>query len=188
MTVNKSGTIAVDGPVSLSPLTTTLKVKTNGIDILPFRPYFADKLKIALTKGAVSAEGNLSLQSDRENNLKATYIGQAVVTKFTTIDKATSEDFLKWKSLHVTGVDVSTSPFRVDINEVTLADFYSRLTINPDTTLNVQGLLVDQPPAAQTAKVQPPASSSISPPQTAGESTPIKIAKMILQGRDSGFQ
>ena len=181
MTVNKSGTIAVDGPVSLSPLTTTLKVKTNGIDILPFRPYFADKLKIALTKGAVSAEGNLSLQSDRENNLKATYIGQAVVTKFTTIDKATSEDFLKWKSLHVTGVDVSTSPFRVDINEVTLADFYSRLTINPDTTLNVQGLLVDQPPAAQTAKVRPPASSSISPPQTAGESTPIKIAKMILQ-------
>ena len=145
MTVNKRGTIAIDGPVSLSPLATTLKVNTKGIDVLPFRPYFANKLKVALTSGSVSADGKLSLQSEQENNFKAIYIGQAVVTKFTTIDKATSEDFLKWKSLYVTGVNVSTSPLRVDIHEVTLADFYSRLTINPDTTLNVQGILVDQP-------------------------------------------
>ena len=181
MTLNKSGSVAVDGPVSLNPLAATLKVNSKGINVLPFRPYFADRLKIALTSGLVSTEGDLALQPDQGNNLKVTYAGQAAVTKFTTVDKATSEDFLKWKSLHVTGVNVSTSPLRVDINDVTLADFYSRLTINPDTTLNVQGLLVDQPPAAQTAKVQPPASSSISPPQTAGEPTPIKIAKMTLQ-------
>lgn len=59
---------------------------------------------------------------------------------------------LKWKSLHVTGVNVNTRPFLVSINEVTLADFYSRLTINPDTTLNVQGIVVEQPLAAPTVQ------------------------------------
>lgn len=187
LTLNKSGTIAIDGPVSLSPLATTLKVNTKGIDILPFRPYFADKLKIALTSGAVSAEGNLSLQPDKENNLKVTYAGQASVTKLTTVDKATAEDFLKWKSLYVTGVNVNTSPLRVDINEVALADFYSRLTIKPDTTLNVQGIVVDQPPATQAANGQPPAGPSTPPSQTTGEPTPIKIAKLTLRGGTVDF-
>jgi hypothetical protein len=182
LTLNKSGAIALNGPVSLTPLTATLKVNTKGIDILPFRPYFADKLKIALTSGAVSTEGSLSLQPDKDNNLKVTYTGQAAVTKFTTIDKATSEDFLKWKSLYVTGIDVNTSPLRVDINEVALADFYSRLTINPDTTLNVQGLVVDQPPATQSANAQPPPPPAPPPSQATSAPTPIKIAKFTLQG------
>jgi hypothetical protein len=181
MALNKNGTIAIDGPVSLNPLVTTLKVNTKGIDILPFRPYVADKLKIAFTSGAVSTEGNLSLQSDQENKLKVAYAGQASVTKLTTIDKATSEDFLRWKSLYVTGVNVSTSPLRVDINEVTLADFYSRLTINPDTTLNVQGIVVDQPPVAQATGAQRPANPSAPSTQSTSNATPIKIAKVAFQ-------
>ena len=153
VTLNKRGTIAVDGPLSLSPLAATLKVSSKDLDILPFRPYFADKLKIALTSGAASAEGNVTLQSAGETDLKVTYAGQASVTKLATINKVTSEDFLKWKSLYVTGINVNTSPFRVDINEVALTDFYSRLTINPDTTLNVQRIMVDQPPTAQSAGI-----------------------------------
>jgi len=195
LTLNKTGSIALDGPIGLTPLSTTLKVNTKGIDILPFRPYFADKLKIALTSGAVSAEGNLSLQSDKDNNLQVTYAGQAAVTKLTTIDKATSEDFLKWKSLYVTGINFNTSPLRVDINEVALADFYSRLIINPDTTLNVQSIAVDQPassPSAttpQAASASSPASPSSPTPasQPSATATPIKITKVTLQGGTVDF-
>jgi uncharacterized protein involved in outer membrane biogenesis len=195
VTVNKAGTIAVDGPVSLSPFAATLKVNSKDLNILPFRPYFADKLKIALTSGAVSADGNLVLQSDNADNVKVTYTGQAAVTKFATVDKATAEDFLKWKSLYITGVNVSTSPMRVDINEVALADFYSRLTINPDTTLNVQGIVVDQPPTSQSPTASQAASTSTAPPpaaaqpnaQSAEAATPIKIAKVTVQGGTVDF-
>lgn len=195
VTVNKTGTIVIDGPVSLSPFAATLKVKTKDLDILPFRPYFADKLKIALTSGAASAEGNLVLQPDSADNLKVTYSGQASVTKFTTVDKATAEDFLKWKSLYVTGVSVSTNPMQVNINEVALADFYSRLTINPDTTLNVQHLTTDaslapQPaatPQTASAPAAPPSSPAQSAAQSAEVATPIKIAKVTLQGGTVDF-
>ncbi len=191
VTLNKRGTIAVDGPLSLSPLAATLKVSSKDLDILPFRPYFVDKLKIALTSGAASAEGNVTLQSAGETDLKVTYAGQASVTKLATINKVTSEDFLKWKSLYVTGINVNTSPFRVDINEVALTDFYSRLTINPDTTLNVQGIMVDQPPTAQSAGTPQAVTSSTPPAQSAGsatgESNPIKIAKVTLQGGTVDF-
>ena len=192
--LNRSGTLAVDGPVSLDPFAATLKVNTKNLDILPFRPYFADKLKIALTRGAASAEGNLVLQLGGA----VTYTGQATVTKLVTIDKAKSEDFLKWSSLSVNGINVNTSPFRVDISEVALADFYSRLRINPDRTLNVQGIVVDQQPQA----LQPVAPQQVTSPPTPGPMqpaavtrtarsaepvTPIKIAKFTLQGGTVDF-
>ncbi len=186
-TLNKSGTLAVDGPLSLSPLAATFKINSKDIDLLPFRPYFADKVKITLTSGAASVEGNLGLQSVGTDNLNVTYAGQVGVTKFATITKTTSEDFLKWKSLSMTGLNVGTAPLHVDIGEVALADFYSRLTINPDTTFNVQGIMVEQPSAAQPVATQPPANASPSSGGTAGGSTPITIAKVSLKGGTVNF-
>lgn len=187
VTLNKSGTLTIDGPVSLSPLAATLKLTGKNIDVLPFRPYFSDKLKIALTSGAASADGNLIMRSEGESNLKVTYSGQAAVTKLATIDKTTSEAFLKWNSLHVKGMNVSTSPLRVEIREIALTDFYSRLTVHPDATLNVQGIVVPQPPATQMAASQRSTRSGAPPAETAGGATPIKIAKVTLQAGTVDF-
>ena len=192
--LNKNGTLAVDGPASLDPFAAALKVNTKNLDLLPFRPYFADKLKIALTSGVASAEGDLVLQPGGA----VTYTGQAAITKLVTVDKARSEDFLKWSSLYVNGINVNTSPFRVDINEVTLANFYSRLMINPDTTLNVQGIVVGRPPpvtppamAQRTVNLPVPAptqpASATPTTQSAEPTTPIKIAKVTLQGGTVDF-
>ncbi len=181
VTLNKRGAITVAGPLSLSPLAATLKVTGKDIDILPFRPYFADKVKIVLTSGSLSTEGNLALQPQKDKSLNVTYAGQMAVAKFATIDKATTEDFLKWRSLSVTGVNVSTNPMRVDIGEVALADFYSRLTIHPDATLNVQGIVVDQPPSGKTTEPPQATNTSAQPPAATGGPTPIKIAKVTFQ-------
>lgn len=186
VTLNKTGTIVLDGPMSLSPFAATFNVNTKNLDMLPFRPYFADKLKIALTSGAASAQGNLVLQPGGVDKVKITYTGQAAVTKVTTVDKTSSEDFLKWKSLSVTGVHASTSPWQVDIKEVTLADFYARLMIHPDTTFNVQGVVAEPPPTHTTTAqqtVSAPAPSPLPSPSvpSAALVTPIKIANVTLQ-------
>lgn len=188
LTFNKTGTLAVSGPVSLDPFFATLKVSGKNLDVLPLRPYFADQLKIAVTSGAVSAEGNVTLQTAKEGDLKVTYAGQAAVTKLATIEKTTTEDFLKWKSLYITGIDVATSPFRLAIKEVALADFYSRLVLNPDATLNVQGIVLRTQPPPTTTGPQQTATPSPSPPMPEEKRvSPIKIAQVTLQGGTVDF-
>lgn len=188
LTLNKTGTLAVSGPVSLDPFSATLKVSGKNLDVLPLRPYFADQLKIAVTSGAASADGTLALQTTKDGTLKITYTGQAAVTKLATIDKTTTEDFLKWKSLALTGINVDMSPFRLTIGEVTLADFYSRLVLNPDATLNVQGIIVSEQ-TATPASIQPtPEAQSIlatavpAPAPVEAAPQPIKIARVTLRG------
>jgi hypothetical protein len=93
---------------------------------------------------------------------------------------------LKWNSLYLNGVNASSNPFRVEIKEVALADFYSRLIINPDATLNVQGIVASEPNAS--GKVESKGNSgNAAVTQKPGEATPIKIEKVTLQGGNINF-
>jgi len=186
LTLNKTGTLAMTGPVSLSPLSASLKINAKGIDLLPLQPYFADRTKIALTRGAASTDGSVTLQMTPENDLKVSFSGQASLTKFATIDKKSNEDFLKWNALSLNGVKVGTAPLRVEIGEVAVANFYSRLIVNSDATLNVQGITENASPPA--GKIETPQSPSNSvPTQKPGETTAVKIAKVTLQNGTVNF-
>ncbi|NOT58074.1 MAG: DUF748 domain-containing protein, partial [Deltaproteobacteria bacterium] len=182
LTLHKTGTLAVSGPVGLDPFSAILKISGKNLDVLPLRPYFADQLKIAVTSGTVATEGNVTVRTAKEGDLKVTYTGQAAVTKLATIEKTTTEDFLKWKSLSVTGIDVDTNPFRLAIKDVTLTDFYSRLVLNPDATLNVQGIVVQTPPPPTATGPQQIVTPNPSPPTPEEKrGAPIKITRVTLQ-------
>jgi hypothetical protein len=186
LTLNKTGTLSVDGLVGLSPLSANLKVDLKGLNLVPLQPYFANKIKIAVTSGAVSANGNLALSVTQANDVKTAFTGRASLAKFATVEKGNAEDFLKWNSLYLNGVNASTNPFRIDISEVALTDFYSRLIINPDATLNVQGIVVSGPNAS--TKVESTGNSgNAAVAQKAGGATPIRIEKVTLQGGNINF-
>lgn len=186
LTLNKTGTLAVEGPIAVSPLSATLKVDVKGIDLVPLQPYFTDKVKITVTSGAGSASGNLTLQATQENDIKAAFTGQASLAKFATVDKAKAEDFLKWKSLYLSGVNAGNNPFHVEVNEIALTDFYSRLIINPDATLNVQGIVKSEPKTSEKVETKEnPNDTAVA--QKPGEATSIKIEKVTLQGGNINF-
>ena len=66
------------------------------------------------------------------------------LTGFSSVDKAKANDFLKWDSFYLNGIDAGLNPFHLNIREIALTDFYSRLIINSDGTLNVQDVLKDE--------------------------------------------
>jgi hypothetical protein len=152
-----------------------------GLNLVPLQPYFADKLKITVTSGAVSTSGNLTLGASQGSDVKAAFTGQASLAKFATVEKANAEDFLKWNSLYLNRVNASTNPLRIEIGEVALTDFYSRLIINPDATLNVQGIVASEPNASGKVESKG-SSSSVAVAQKPREQTSIKIEKVTLQG------
>ena len=121
-----------------------LKVVTKNIPIMPAVPYFSDKVKIIVFDGSISSEGTLSAGYSKETGPKASYKGTASLNNFASVDKADAEDFLKWNSLYVDSMDVSYNPLAVKIGEVALSDFYSRIIINADGSINLQNIMERQ--------------------------------------------
>ena len=205
--INKTGKVLASGPVGINPLSADLSLDVMGIDLIPLQPYFGDKLKILVTSGNVQVRGVLGLKSQDAGPLSVAFKGDAGVNNFASVDKAKSEDFLKWKTLYFGGIDTTTQPFALQMQEVALSDFYSRIIIYPGGQLNVQNIVgndaapqaegeataqeatagdgnKNQPAAAKDKPAQAPAPAAES---AAAPLPPVAIAKVTLQGGNVNF-
>jgi hypothetical protein len=134
---NPSGEgILVDGTVSVNPVDAELAVKAEALDIRPVQPYLDDMLKVTLTSGRASASGNVSAAAG-DGGLRLSYRGGAALTGFSTIDKLHKNDFIKFGSLALDGVEFDLAPRRVVVKSVVLSDFYSNIAVDRGGKLNV---------------------------------------------------
>ena len=162
-TVNKAGKLALAGTAAFDPLSLNLRVDATAVDLLPLQPLVEDNLNVAITSGALTAKGALTLELPPGAAARATYKGDADVTDFAAVDNLTYEDLLKWKSLRVAGIDAALDPRKAAVDEIALTEFYMRLIVNPDGTLNLQHVLkkADAPP---TSTIVAPAAKPAAPP------------------------
>jgi hypothetical protein len=182
-TINGSGTVSVAGPVSVDPSAADLAVKVAGLDLVPLQPYFTEKLAIELTGGRVDADGKLSVKAPKGMPLQVAWEGEAALRGLATLDKENQEDFLKWEALQLSGMKVGVNPTSVAIREVALSGLYSRLVVNADGTLNVQGVVRKEGAAtatdnATTTAPAPKAPEAAAPPPKA----PVSVETVTLQG------
>ncbi|MEW6720792.1 MAG: DUF748 domain-containing protein [Thermodesulfobacteriota bacterium] len=183
---NREGTLSLGGSFSLEPVSMAGKLRAKTLPIGPLQPYFAESVKILLTGGSVSADGEVRLSVPKGGALQAAYRGDASVNGFASLDKERGEDFLKFSTLHFAGIDVRHRPTSVAIRDIALTDFYSRLIVNEDGTLNVQGILVHGGAAdnAATASLEDTAARDNA---AASPAVPVRIDAVTLQGGDVNF-
>lgn len=197
--VGRGGTLGVDGSVVLAPLSAKLQLNARGVPILPAQPYFSDKVHVTLTGGTLNARGGVVVGEGG----KIHYAGDAQINKFASVDQVNRNDFLKWETLHFGGVDVATAPLNVAIKEIALSNFYSRLAINPDGSLNVQHVMGKEAGSKQAAAGEVPAKGE-APAETVPAApapatphqavdaprpppVPVKIGRVTLQGGQVNF-
>ena len=144
--------LSVTGSVSIDPVKADLKVALKKMDISPVRSYVDEMLRIIITNGKASASGRFRLALSDEGALKASYSGDALLSGFSSISKVDKEDFLKWDTLSIDGIDASLSPNRLSVDGVALSGFFSRLIVNPDGVLNVQEIVVSEETNEAAAK------------------------------------
>ena len=182
--VNQKGSLKVDGGVQIFPLLANLKVETQAIPFLPLQPYFGEQLNIALTRGQVSSKGDVTVEIGKQG-FNAGYKGSVTLGDLLTVDKANNADFLKWRSLFLGGIDFHLQPMAVNVGEIALTDFYSRLIIDPNGKLNVASIVKKSKDEAK------PVTDKVTPaPVAAAEKTPaipIKIAKITLNNGTVDF-
>src|SRR4030095_2167481 len=103
--INKTGKLLVSGPVGITPLQADLSLAVPHGDLVPLQHYLEDKLNILVSSGEVLLHGRWELTPQQPGPMATHFKGEVGINNFASVDKATSEDFLKWKSLHVGGID-----------------------------------------------------------------------------------
>lgn len=184
--VNRKGSVSAEGDVIVYPLTARIKINVKNFAITPLQAYFTDVIKILVADGAILADGELLLHESKDQNVVAEYKGSASLVRFAALDRESAEDFLKWNSLYFGGMDIVTSPLNIKINEVALSDFYSRLVVYPDGSLNVQNIFSAEEAADEKSGDQQASGKGAAVSEHKGGRV-VKIGKVTLQGGTVNF-
>jgi Domain of Unknown Function (DUF748) len=139
---NQTGSLQIAGPIGLNPLGARLRIDANRLSILPVQPYFTEYVNAIISNGLVSAKGDASIDLPNGKPPVVTYKGSFGIADFSAVTKSANEDLLRWKSLDLASIELALAPLKVDIAEVALDNFYSRLIINPQGRFNLQEVLV----------------------------------------------
>lgn len=195
--VNKRGRVGVAGTVGLAPLAAALDLDLKAVDLAMLQPYVTEQVNIAITRGNASARGRLVFEQPPSGGPKVAYRGSFTIADFASVDKLNAADFLKWKSLNFAGMDLRLSPLSISIDEIALADFYTRLILNAQGGLNLREITAQQAREAKDRQLAEARSPSGKPPspQAAGAARadppaplpPILVKRVTVQGGNIAF-
>lgn len=149
-TLNGTGAIGAEGTLGLNPPAGEFALSFKDIAIVPFQAYVAEHVDVVITRGSISSRGRVVFSVPSSTTPTVGFRGDVSVRNFASLDQSTDQDLLKWKSLAVAGIEFASEPLALHVKDIALADFYSRLIVNADGTLNLQAL-AHEPDAAQGA-------------------------------------
>jgi uncharacterized protein involved in outer membrane biogenesis len=186
-TLDRTGNIAVSGPITLAPLGGALALDVQGVSIPAFQAYFADLVNIVVSSGTVATRGNLGFAQAPGGPIVGGFQGDVTVAGLETTDKTSGERLLGWKSLLLSQLRVGTESQVVDIGDIALTDFFARVIVTPSGRLNLQDLVAkkDEPAAAPADAQQPAASGSAAP--ASGPAPDIRFSRITLQNGNVNF-
>lgn len=178
--LNRTGKVAVSGPVGLSPLFAELKTEVAGVDLPSFAGYFPERVQLSLTRGRLSGKGTVSVKENPDGTFALGYAGEADCAGFTTVDPSTGQDFLAWDSLHFGGMKATWNPLSFVAEKVSATDLFARIELYEDGTLNFRKVLgLSEPPqvddAAANAAQAVEGSTPAPPPDAGATGTPSEV-------------
>ncbi len=95
-------------------------------------------------------------------------MGRFKLGNIATLDKIKGDDFLKFKSLYVSNMSAGYNPLFVRIQDVSATDFYIRIIVNDNSTLNLRSV-ARQEASGQSesaeSKQAPPKKEDVSQPE-----------------------
>ncbi len=181
--LNEKGSLVAQGEVSMDPMAADIRLDVQGVDLSPFRPYVPEDVRVRLKSGEISTKGRLTLSGPAGQGPSMRYRGDLTSSNFASEEKDSGEEFLKWNSLQVKGVDLVPSPLSLEIGEISLQGFYSRIVIREDGTLNVQDVVAKgHEPQAQALRDTEEHEGHATAQGSPTASPPIRIGKVLLKG------
>ena len=177
MKLNETGTIGVQGKVTVEPLIADAALKLEHIDIQPFQPYLDRFLNADVQEGAIDLKGSLRFAKEHQNEPMLRFQGDLAVNRLAVVDRKEFDSVLTWKGLAVNRVALDLEPTAVKIAEVVLQEPSVQMVVEADGQLNVSQLAASPPPVDQAVPKEPEGEKSQAKP---AEPVPVTIDQVKL--------
>jgi hypothetical protein len=177
------GSFSSSGKVQPVPAVADVQLSTKQLDIAPFESYISVPLNVTISSARISSNGKVHFDG-RGSTPKFNYRGNVALEQVRVQDKLTGDDFLRWRTLSGSGVNVDYGPGtpRVRIGNLTLSSFYARVIVNADGKINLSDVVAKPEEApvsvtrAETPGTTAPAPAPApTPKQTAGTTTTTTV-------------
>ncbi len=177
------GSLASGGKLALAPFQFSGECSLKGIPLTALDAYFPEELHLIVADGILESNLSLTLAAANEG-VSGTFQGDLTVKRFHGLDDEEGDDLLKWENLHLAGISGTMKPFSLNLEQVSLTDYFARVTVEKDSSLNLQKIYVArQSPAVAASLPGQPAS----PPTPAPSAGKIAIRAVTLQGGTLDF-
>jgi hypothetical protein len=165
--IDRRGELSARGDVALQPLNAALAIDLQAFPLPALQPYLAQATAMTLHSGRLGAKGNLSFAAPAAT----TFSGEVRIDDVRATDRVLREDFLKWRTLVVTGIQFQQNPDRMRIDRIVARNPYARVIIAEDGSVNIAQVLAPRASKQADAPKAP----------AAGASAPFPIAIRTLQ-------
>jgi hypothetical protein len=164
--VNDRCTVKASASLVLKPLTCEAKLDVAGFEPAWVQPYFTDRIRIFITRGSLSTAGSLRVEKKGTEKPVVAFAGNAALADFASLDKTSSDDFLRCRTLSLDRLKLNLNPDSLDIGTVLIKDLYSRILVAKDGSVNLATIVNKDGAKAGAAPA----------PAPEGKKAPMKIA------------
>jgi hypothetical protein len=175
------GQLAFQGELRPEPLSLKGRLSASALDLRALQPYLSPHVNVTLAGATAAAQGQVNVDTVRNGGgeaLHARYQGRIGLQDLRLRDRVNDALLLRWTSLTLDRSDLGWRDGAVDadLGFIALKDFYGRVIVNRDGTLNLASVVRrgDAQPTSVTtpqdtgkpvAMSSSPASSPASAPQ-----------------------
>ncbi|MCE5281160.1 MAG: DUF748 domain-containing protein [Deltaproteobacteria bacterium] len=152
-------------------------LSVGGLPLRDFDPYLPENLNFQILGGLLDTALTLDLAL-AEDGPAGSIRGNMGLSAFHTVDGSEQDDLLKWERLQVDAIRCDLKPLQLEIGQVSLNHFYSRIIIREDGTLNLQDLVKKpKPEAAEKPGAGREGQAASSPASLAAAPAPVKTGE-----------
>ncbi|CAB3655717.1 hypothetical protein CEY09_17335 [Achromobacter marplatensis] len=142
--IQGNGKLDLKGMFTPQPLTLKSSVDLSELNVATFAPYAASSLNATVRAITLGAKGDVAFTAAAGSApMKINWKGGVEVTGVDLQDKVNNDDFLNWKRLGFSGMDISVAGDKIGakLGDIALEDFYGRILLNAQGRLNVMDLV-----------------------------------------------
>ncbi len=180
------GSFAATGTLQPLPTVADLQLVTKRLDIAGFVPYASVPLNVQVTSARLSSDGKLHYDG-RRPELRFDYKGNAAFEHVRVQDKLTGDDFMRWRSLGGSHIDLryGDGAPRVHLGGLVLDAFYARVIVNSNGRLNLSDVIAsgEQQAPVSVTRAGNNAPAAPKPVCAAAPAADIRIGEITLAQR-----
>lgn len=139
--IDGRGRLAVAGEAVLEPPGATLAIDLKDFPLAALQPYLAQSTAMTLHSGRLGVKGELAFAAPAAKPVASKFAGEVRIDDVRTTDQLVREDFVKWRSLAITGIQFQQQPDRLRIDRIVARQPYARVVIGEGGSVNVKQVL-----------------------------------------------